>query len=46
MGRIISRALAPHAKKMKGYKGKGIWSERSNKKTSKTLLHKAFPGLG
>jgi hypothetical protein len=44
-GRIISKPPAIHAKKWKGCKGKGIRSERSKKKTSESLLHKAPAGL-
>jgi hypothetical protein len=44
--RKILQTLAMHAKKLRECTGKRIKPVRGNEKTSRSLLHKAFPGRG
>jgi hypothetical protein len=44
--RKILEALAMHAKKLRECTGKRIKPVRGNEKTSRSLLHQAFPGRG
>jgi hypothetical protein len=44
--RKILETLAMHAKKLRECTGKETKPGRGNEKTSRSLLHKAFPGRG